>query len=300
MEYGKGEIDIMHIEDAVFQSVNKASRVTSVDINADTMLVNGREIKIDETEDSYQVDLSQFPNEDKIEGYMTNIWDGLRIFPNVYSDDVPTDAIEPSQTGRYVPTDVEEFYGTYNSWIEECISQTLEKDAETGFVQDSIDNILGVIVGDLGKIEWPKSIIRRHGLRFHTHPEITFTADPSVADLEILHKTGGSVGADAIASTFGVDDIYTMSYVVMIADESSSPEQEVEDYIDEMVDLVEEELAIGKMLVREGKLSLDEEVFGKDIREMAKARVDTKEKRDMIRQIAKEGYRIEESWVVVE
>jgi len=300
MEYSKDSVDIMHIEDAVFQSVNNASRVTSVDIDKETMLVNGREIIIEESDGAYHLDLSEFPNQEEIETYMANIWNGLRMFPKSYADDVPTDDIEPAQAGRYVPTDVEEFYETYNSWIEECIIQTLEQDSETGFVQDSIDNILGIIVGELGKIEWPKSIIRRHGLRFHTHPEITFTADPSVADLEVLQKTKGVVGADAIASTFGVDDIYTISYTVRVEDEQVSPEEEVEDYIDTMIDLVEEELAIGKMLIDKGKLDLDKEVFGKDIREMARARVDVKEKKDMVRQIAKEGYRIEESWAVVE
>jgi hypothetical protein len=300
MRYSKEGIDIMHIEDAIFQSVNKASKVTSVDVSNGVFVINGKEMEILDEEGEYVVDLSPLPNEGKVSRYMSNIWDGYRIFPNSYADDVPLDEIEPTQVDRYVPTDVEEFYSIYKGWVEECIEQTLEKDSETGFVQDSMDNILGVIVGELGKITWPVSIVERHGVRFHTHPEITFTADPSVADLEILKSTKGEVGADAVASTFGLDEIYTIGYVVKIRDKSVEPEEEVRNYIDEMLTLVEEELAIGKKLVREGKLDLDEKVFGDDIEEMAKSRVDTEEKRKMIREIAADGYRIEASWAVVE
>jgi hypothetical protein len=300
LEYSRDSVDRMHVEGAVFHSVNKNSRVTSVDFNMDGVAINGKQIDISVDNGVITVDFSNHPEPDSIARYMKEVWNGRRIFPNCYAEDMPADEYEPTQVERFIPTDVEHFYDVYEEWVNRCVDATLEKNVESGFYQDSLDNIMGIATGELGKLTWPVSIIQRHGMRFHTHPQITFTADPSVADLELLAEATGSVAADAVASTFGVRDIYTISYTAKVEDDSVDPDEEVRKYISEMKDLVEEELAIGKMLIDEGKLDMDKEVFGKNINQMAKNRVDKKEKRDMIRQIALKGYRIEPSWAVVQ
>jgi hypothetical protein len=300
LEYSRDSVDRMHVEGAVFHSVNKNSRVTSVDFNMDGVAINGKQIDISVDNGVITVDFSNHPEPDSIARYMKEVWNGRRIFPNCYAEDMPADEYEPTQVERFIPTDVEHFYDVYEEWVNRCVDATLEKNVESGFYQDSLDNIMGITTGELGKLTWPVSIIQRHGMRFHTHPQITFTADPSVADLELLDEATGSVAADAVASTFDVRDIYTISYTAKVEDGSVDPDEEVRKYISEMKDLVEEELAIGKMLIDEGKLDMDKEVFGKSINQMAKNRVDKKEKRDMIRQIALKGYRIEPSWAVVQ
>jgi hypothetical protein len=300
LEYSRDSVDRMHVEGAVFHSINKNSRVTSVDFNTGGVAINGKQINIDVDDEVITVDFSNHPNPDYIAGYMREVWNGRRIFPNCYAEDIPSNEYEPTQVDRFIPTDVEHFYDVYEEWVNRCVDATLEKNVESGFYQDSLDNIMGIATGELGKLTWPVSIIQRHGMRFHTHPQITFTADPSVADLELLDEATGGVAADAVASTFDVRDIYTISYTAKVEDSSVDPDEEVRKYISEMKDLVEEELAIGKMLIDEGKLDMDKEVFGKSINQMAKNRVDKKEKRDMIRQIALKGYRIEPSWAVVQ
>lgn len=300
LEYSRDSVDRMHVEGAVFHSTNKNSRVTSVDFNIDGVAINGKQINIDVGDRVIAVDFSNHPNPDSIAGYMREVWNGRRIFPNCYAEDIPSDEYEPTQVDRFIPTDVEHFYDVYEGWVNKCVDVTLEENLESGFYQDSLDNIMGIVTGELGKLTWPVSIIQRHGMRFHTHPQITFTADPSVADLELLAEATGGVAADAVASTFGVRDIYTISYTAKVEDDSVDPDEEVRKYISEMKDLVEEELAIGKMLIDEGKLDMDKEVFGKNINQMAKNRVDKKEKRNMIRQIALKGYRVEPSWAVVQ
>lgn len=300
LEYSRDSVDRMHVEGAVFHSINKNSRVTSVDFNIDGVAINGKQINIDVGDGVIAVDFSNHPNPDSIAGYMREVWNGRRIFPNCYAEDIPSDEYEPTQVDRFIPTDVEHFYDVYEGWVNKCVDVTLEENLESGFYQDSLDNIMGIVTGELGKLTWPVSIIQRHGMRFHTHPQITFTADPSVADLELLAEATGGVAADAVASTFGVRDIYTISYTAKVEDDSVDPDEEVRKYISEMKDLVEEELAIGKMLIDEGKLDMDKEAFGKNINQMAKNRVDKKEKRDMIRQIALKGYRVEPSWAVVQ
>jgi hypothetical protein len=301
LEYSKDNIDIMHLEGAVFQSVEKADGVTSISMVDGGVKINGYNIPITDNGDVFVVDLSQLPYSDKISEYMSNIWGGGRMFPNVYSEDMPLDSIEPRNVDRFVPSDVEDFYDVYEDWINMAVEESLEEGVETGFMQDSMDNILGLSYGTINSVTWPTSIVERHGMRFHTHPEITFLADPSVADLELLQKSRGSVCADAIISTFGTDEIFTISYTVKIEDEDVNPQDEVDKYIENMVEMGIEELSIGKKLSEEDKIDKEPNAFDKGgIENLARGRIDQPEKRDMIRQIASDGYRIEVTWGVIE
>lgn len=301
LEYSKDSIDIMHLEGAVFQSVEKADGVTSISIVDNGVKINGYNIPITEGEDIFTVDLSELPYSDEVSEYLSNIWGNGRMFPNVYNEDIPLDNIEPKNVDRFVPSDVEDFYDVYRDWINVAVEESLKEDVETGFMQGSIDNILGISYGTISSVTWPTSMVERHGMRFHTHPEITFLADPSVADLELLQKSRGSVCADAIVSTFGTDDIFTISYTIKIEDGDVDPQEEVDNYIENMVEMGIEELSIGKKLSEEGKVDEKPDSFDKGgIENLARGRIDQPEKRDMIRQIASDGYRIEVTWGVIE
>jgi len=301
LEYSIENVDIMHLEGAVFQAFHKANGVTSVSFTEEYVQINGYDIPITEEKGVYSIDFSNIPNEKQVVDSMANVWEDGRMFPNVYPEEIQLDDIDPKNVDRFVPSTVEEFYDIYNEWIVEAIEKTLELHIETGFMQDSLDNILGVLEGKEGSITWPKSLVSRHGMRFHTHPEVTFMADPSISDLEILYSTKGEVGADAIASTFGTEEIVMLSYTVKIRDDNAVPEEEVEKYIQTMKDMAREELKVGKHLAKKDIISLDPYDFDKgDIDSMVEKRIDMKSKRDMIRQIASEGYRIEPSWGVIE
>jgi hypothetical protein len=300
IEFDKVFVDRMQIEDAVWQAVFAESGQREFEVIGDGIRVGNGIATISETCCEYNVDLSGLNNPESIADRLETIIENGRTFPDSYSDMVPLDDIQPTSIDRYVVEDVTEFYEDFENWVNVCVNITENEKIETGFVQDSIDNILGVVEGKLGSITWPPSIVERHGMRFHTHPELGYQADPSVADLDVLVDTKGKVAGEAVASTFGRERPFTLSYTLKYKQGDVDPDEEVENYVDVMSELVIEEMRIVQELAEKGVIDIDPDDYGPgSVQDIAEKRVDIPQKREKIRQMAQEGYRIEPTWTVV-
>lgn len=301
LEFDKVLVDKMHIEGAIFHAVNSAEGIDSFECKGGGVFINGNTVTIKETCCEYIVDLSQLQDSDLVADKLETITNGGRMFPDSYSGDIPLDNINPINGGREVPVDVNSFYNKYGGWVDKSVSESFDNRVETAFLQDSLDNILGVELGDIDRITWPKSIVERHGIRFHTHPEIAFPADPSVADLKIIAKTDGNISADAIASTFGVERPFSLMYMTKQKEDGVVPREEVEYYVSSMRKMIEEELLVAFDLIEDGIIDINENNLGVGtIEQISSRRVDNDDKKDIVREMAEDGYTFEISWEVIE
>jgi len=300
LEISSSLVDRMHIEGALFHAINKEEGIQNFDSKGGGVSINGYTIPIHDDGSFFSIDLTDVGPMEKVADSMEAIIGHGRLFPNVYKESIKLDNITPTKVDRSISTDADSFMTDFYDWSKACMSLSVKEEIETGFIQDSLDNIVGIIQGGEGSIMWPESILPRHGMRFHTHPQMWFMADPSVQDLKILRESEGNVCADAVASTFGVRGIGMLSYTMKERDNNVNVDKTVSRYIDEMVEMGVHEANIYLELKEDGIIDFDSTWINTDsLRESVRNRIARDEKREVLENIAKDGYRLSGTWEVV-
>lgn len=300
LEISSNLVDRMHVEGALFHAISAENGLSGFDSLGGGVRINGDLITIKDTGSIFEVDLSAVPSEGEVVDRMETIIGQGRYFPDTYEDSIPLDNITPTKSERSIPNSADSLIETFYNWIRKCASVSIQEEIETGFYQDSLDNTVGVLEGDLESIEWPKSIVERHGMRFHTHPQKWYMADLSSKDLALLRDTEGNVAADAVASTFGVPGIVMVSYTMKKKDESADVEKEVSDYLSNMEEMGREEASIYLSLKDEGAIDFMEPWSGRgSVSQMVSNRIKDGRKKSILRDIVSDGYRLEESWEIM-
>lgn len=300
LEISSNLVDRMHVEGALFHAISSENGLSGFESLGGGVRINGDLITIKDTGSIFEVDLSSITREEEVIDRMETIIGQGRYFPDTYESSIPLDNITPTKSERSIPNSADAFIDAFYNWIRKCSSVSIKEEIETGFYQDSLDNTVGVLRGDVGSIKWPKSIVKRHGMRFHTHPQMWYMADLSAKDLDLLKDTKGNVAADAVASTFGVPGIVMVSYTMKIKDDGVNVDKEVSDYLSTMDKMGRKEASIYLSLKDEGAIDFTEPWSdGAPIPEMVSNRVAGGRKESVLRDIVSEGYRLEGSWEIM-